>query len=372
MPSVFLLLGVALLLGGASLGGDLKVGTPSPTTLPATSDSARAIGTLAANFPTLVKPVEVVVAGAPTDPAVAAGVQRLVDALAGDTMFLPATVTNGDTVVLVSAPLLADPTGEAAISAVRRVRADYVPAAFAGVDVRTYVGGATAGFSDAADVADHWLPIVVALALGAMLVGLVVALRSILLPLVAVLCSLLTTAAAFGLTALVFHDGFGAGTFGLQRAEHVYVWIPLMVYCTLVALTIDAFLRVAVAIRERHLQGSGGPDAVVFGMGASAGAVVAGTIVLLPLLVGIASGRGVVFQQGAFALAAGLLVDVLVVRLLVVPAAIALLGRHAWYLPRWLEFLPEGVAGGATTATWTRDWSQPRSGSSFAGAGSRR
>ena len=107
-------------------------------------------------------------------------------------------------------------------------------------------------------------------------------------------------------------------------------------------------------------------------MGASAGAVVAGTIVLLPLLVGIASGRGVIFQQGAFALAAGLLVDVLVVRLLVVPAAIALLGRHAWYLPRWLDFLPEGAAGGATTATWTRDWSQPRSGSSFAGAGSRR
>ena len=352
--------------------GDLKVGTPSPTTLPATSDSARAIGTLAANFPTLVKPVEVVVAGSPTDPAVAEGVQRLVDALAGDTMFLPAAVTNGDTVALVSAPLLADPTGEAAISAVRRVRANYVPAAFAGVDVRTYVGGATAGFSDAADVANRWLPIVVALALGAMLVLLVVALRSVLVPLLAVLCSLLTTAAAFGLTALVFHRGFGAGILGLQRAEHVYVWIPLMVYCTFVALTIDAFLRVAAGIRERHLLGAAAADAVVFGMGATAGGVVAGTIVLLPLLVGIASGRGVIFQQGAFALAAGLLVDVLVVRLLVVPAAIALLGRHAWYLPRWLEFLPEGVTGGASTATWRRDWSEPRSGSNFAGAGSRR
>ena len=76
-----------------------------------------------------------------------------------------------------------------------------------------------------------------------------------------------------------------------------------------------------------------------------------------------------IFQQGAFALAAGLLVDALVVRLLLVPVAIALLGRHAWYLPRWLDFLPEGAAGAATTTTWTRDWSRPGSGSTFVGTG---
>ena len=174
-------------------------------------------------------------------------------------MFLPATVTDGDSVALVSAPLLADPTGEAAISAVHRVRDEYVPAAFAGVTAPVYVGGATAGFGDAADVAGHWLPIVVGLALVALFLVLVVGLRSVFLPLVAVVGSLLTTGAAFGLTAIVFHHGFGAGVLGLQRSEHVYVWLPLMVYCTLIALTVDAFLRVAVGIRERHLQGARRP-----------------------------------------------------------------------------------------------------------------
>ena len=237
------------------------------------------------------------------------------------------------------------------------------------MDVRTYVGGATAGFSDAADVANHWLPIVVALALGAMLVGLVVALRSVLLPLVAALCSLLTTAPLSACRPRL-PRGFGAGTLGLQQAEHVYVD------------TADGLLHPRRPHDRTCPYGSPSAsangtsrdrapaDAVVFGMGATAGTVVAGTIVLLPLLVGIAVGSGCGLPAGArFALAAGLLVDVLVVRLLVVPAAIVLLGRHAWYLPRWLEFLPEGAAGSATTGTWRRDRSQPRSGSSFAGAG---
>ncbi len=372
MPSVVVLFCLVLLLGAASQWSDLRVGTPSPTTLPATSESARAIGALAASFPTLVRPVVVAVDGERSDPAVAAGVDRLVEAFARDGMFLPATVTEGDRIVVISAPLLADPTGGSAISAVHRVRDDYVAAAFSGVPAETSVGGTTAGFADAAAAAERWLPIVVAMAMGAILLLLTVALRSVVLPVVAVLCNLLTTAAAFGLTAMVFHHGFAAGVLGLQETEHVYLWIPLMVYCVLVALSVDGFLRIAAGIRERQLRGASTADSVVFGMRTVASVVIAGTLVLLPLLAGIASGRGVIFQQGAFALAAGLLVDALVVRLFLVPATISLLGRHAWYLPRWLDFLPDGAAGGVSATAWTRDWSERQPGPSVVGTAGRR
>lgn len=359
-PVVYLFLGLALLLGAASLFFGLRIGTPSPATLPPTSDSAQALGVLAVNFPTLVKPVEVVVTGNLADPAVTGGIDRLVGTMAKDPTFGPASVAKGEggeggDVAVVSAPLFADPTGAVAYDAVGRVRDDYVPTAFAGVAAEVHVGGATAGFVDATDVAERYLPIVVAFAMVATFVLLALALRSLVVSLVAVVLNLLVAGAAFGLMRLVFQDGVGAGVLGLQQGEQVWVWIPLLVYGTLFALSVESFLFVAARIRERYTQGASARDAAAYGVRTAAGVMAGASLVLLPLLAGMASGRGVIFQQGAFALGVGLLLDAVVVRLILLPATLALLGRSAWRVPSWLDV--SGQPPATTSDAWTRDWS---------------
>ncbi len=362
-PLVFVLLGLAVLLGASSLVAGLRGGTPSPATLPPSSESAQTFGTLAANFPTLVRPVEIVVGGDVAGAEVTGAIDRLVKAMAQDPVFGPATVAPGPggDAAIVSVPLFADPTGAAAYDAVRRVRDDYVPAAFAGVAVPVHVGGSTAGFLDASDVAGRYMPIVVALAVLASFLVLAVALRSVFVPLVGLVLNLLVAGAAFGLTRIVFQDGVGAGVLGLQQGEQIWVWIPMLVYATFFALSVDSFVLFAATVRGRALQGATPADAAVHGVRTAAGVLAGASLVLLPLLLGMASGRGVIFQQGAFALGVALVLDAVVVRLFVLPAALTLLGRWAWDRPQWLAGLPEGAVR-ATPGAATTDWSQPRAG----------
>lgn len=351
-PAVYLVIGLAVLVAGASQWGQLRLGTPSATTLPAGSQAAHAIGVLAVNFPTLVPPVDIVVDAAATDPGVAAGIRTLTARLGEDQLFGPATVTNGKGIVLIAAPLFADPTSDVATSAVERVRADYVTAAFHGVTV--YVGGPSAGFKDQADAANRYFPPAIALALILLFLVLVVALRSVALALVAVVFNLLMTGTALGLTALVFQHGVGAGVLGFPAGEHVFAWIPLLVYCALFALSVSSFILLTARIRERYDQGVGPREAVVSGMRTAGGSLTAASLVLLPVLVAIMAAPNAVLQQGAFATFAGLVVDALVVRLFLVPAATALLGKGAWYLPGWLQFLTGGaVAKGSRTGPGT-------------------
>ena len=183
---------------------------------------------------------------------------------------------------VVSAPLFADPTGAVAYDAVGRVRDDYVPTAFAGVAAEVHVGGATAGFVDATDVAERYLPIVVAFAMVATFVLLALALRSLVVSLVAVVLNLLVAGAAFGLMRLVFQDGVGAGVLGLQQGEQVWVWIPLLVYGTLFALSVESFLFVAARVRERYTQGASARDAAAYGVRTAAGVMAGASLVLLP------------------------------------------------------------------------------------------
>ena len=344
-PVVFLVIGLVVLGAGASQWGQLHVGTPSAATLPASSESAHAIGVLAVNFPTFVPSVDVVVDAAATDAGVSAGTKALVARLGQDKMLGPAAITNGKGIVLIAAPLFADPTSDAAMAEVERVRADYVPAAFKGVPV--FVGGATAGYKDQADTANRYFPLVIALALLALFVVASFALRSIVLPLLAVVFNLLTTGTALGITALVFQHGDGAGVLQFPVGEHVFTWVPMLVYSAVFALSAISFLMLAMRMEERYRQGVDPREAVVSAMRSAGGALTAASIILVPVLVAIALAPNVVLQQGAFATAVGLLVDALIVRLFLVPAATGLLGKSAWYLPG--ASVPEGTrtsAGG--------------------------
>ena len=134
-----------------------------------------------------------------------------------------------------------------------RLREDYVPAAFDGVDVPVYVTGATAFDLDYTRLIDRWLPIVITFVLGLSFLLLLLVFRSIVLPLKAVVLNLLSVGAAYGVLVLVFQEGVGADLLGLQQIDRVEPWVPVFLFSVLFALSMDYHVFLLTRIRERYL-----------------------------------------------------------------------------------------------------------------------
>ena len=244
-------------------------------------------------------------------------------------------------VAVVSVPLIGDPDHAQARRGLERLRTDLVPAAFAGTDSTVLVGGTTAENVDYADVINTWLPIVLAFVLGLSFLLLTLVFRSLVLSATAVALNLLSVGAAYGLLVLVFQHGIGADLLGLQQVENVEAWVPIFLFSVLFALSMDYHVFLLSRIRERYAQSQNTNEAVVHGI-ASTGRIITGAaLIIVVVFAGFAAGQLVMFQQMGFGVAIALLVDATLVRMVVVPAAMALLGRWNWYLPTWLDWLPE-------------------------------
>ena len=268
--------------------------------------------------------------------------------LARDETFGPSTVEQGEGgVTLVSAPVLGDSSTDSAIGAVERVRNDYVPQAFAGVDAEVLVGGEAASNLDYLNMVDLWLPIVFAFVLGLSFVLLTLAFRSIVVAAKAVVLNLLSVGAAYGLLVLVFQEGIGNELFGLEQADTVVAWVPLFLFSVLFGLSMDYHVFLLSRIRERYAETRNTEAAVAHGVVSSARLITGAALIIVAVFAGFARGDLIMFQQMGFGVGVALLIDATLVRSVLVPAAMKLLGRHAWYLPSWLGWLPHvSVEGG--------------------------
>jgi RND superfamily putative drug exporter len=156
-----------------------------------------------------------------------------------------------------------------------------------------------------------------------------------------VILNLLSVGAAYGLLVLVFQHGFAADLLGLQQVERVEAWVPVFLFSVLFALSMDYHVFLLSRIRERYAQTGDTNEAVVHGI-ASTGRIITGAaLIIVVVFAGFAAGQLVMFQQMGFGVAVALLVDATLIRMVVVPAAMVLLGRWNWYLPNWLSWLPE-------------------------------
>ena len=329
----------------------LKTGSAGLTTLPEDTVTQRGFVALNTYFPAGARtsPAQVVV-DARTTPEVTAAVARLRDLVATDDAFGPSTVTTapGDDLTLVEVALAGDPAGSRASAAITRLRSDYVPRAFDGVDAGVYVTGETALNLDYAHLIDTWLPIVITFVLTLSFLLLLLVFRSVVLPLKAVVLNLLSVGAAYGLMVLVFQEGIGADLLGLQQIDRVEPWVPVFLFSVLFALSMDYHVFLLTRIKERYLATGHTVDAVTHGVGATGRIITGAALIIVVVFVGFASGDLVGFQQMGFGVAVALLIDATVIRTVLVPASMVLLGRWNWYLPGWLEWLPElHVEGGA-------------------------
>jgi putative drug exporter of the RND superfamily len=349
-PGLSLAAATAVLLLMAAPALTMHIGAAGTNTLPDGLLSKQGALAVQQSFPqAATDPAQVVVDGRVADPAVKAAVERLQAALAQDPDYGPSSYVEnarGDLAVL-TVPLAGDPLEDRAVEAVKRLRGEHIPAAFGGSDARALVTGTTAFNLEYFEVMAFWLPIVIAVVLALSFALLTVAFRSVVIPATAVAMNLLSVGAAYGLLVLVFQHGFGAGLLGFQQVPTIEAWIPLFLFAVLFGLSMDYQVFLLSRIRERYAATGDTRDAVTFGVSSTARIITGAALIIVAVFLGFARGDLVMFQQMGFGVAVALALDATLVRSVVVPAAMALLGERNWYLPRWLEWLPHIEVEGA-------------------------
>ena len=356
-PAIALVLGAALLLAAASPLLSMNIGAASEDTLPDRLLSKQGLIALQRDFPAAsAQPVDVVVDAPPTSPRIQADVARLGAALARDRRFGAVQVARypGRDLTVVSIAIGADSLSDRAMAAVRDLRSEIIPAAFGAEAGNVFVGGNTAENVDFIDVMNTWLPIVLIFVLGLSFVLLTVAFRSVVIAGTAIVLNLLSVGAAYGLMVLVFQHGWGADFFGFQQVETIEAWVPLFLFAVLFGLSMDYQVFLLSRIRERFTETGNTTEAVVSAVGTTARIITGAALIIVAVFIGFAAGELVMFQQMGFGVAVALLIDATIVRSVLVPAAMELLGRWNWYLPRWLDWLPHvEVEGPAARARAT-------------------
>ena len=206
---------------------------------------------------------------------------------------------------------------------------------------RCWSPGETARAVDESDTMEDWLPIVFGVRLTMSFVLLTIAFRSIVVALKAVVLNLLSVGAAYGLVVLVFQKGVGNELLGFQQVDAVEAWVPLFLFAVLFGLSMDYEVFLLSRIQERFRQTHDNTDAVVYGVATTARIITGAALIIIAVFSGFARGDLVMFQQMGFGVAVALLIDATIVRLVLVPATMQLLGNRNWYLPAWLRWLPD-------------------------------
>ncbi len=357
-PLLSLLAASALLIAAAVPYLDIETGSAGVSTLPDGVQSKEGFQILERDFSFgLVSPAEIAIRGDIAGRPVQGAIERVRTSMTSDPSFGQAKleVNDAGTVALLSVLVNGDFTGDEAISAVRRLRDDYVPKAFSGVDAQAYVGGASSGNIDYFDTTSGYTPIVFAFVLGLSFVLLTIVFRSLVVPIKAIIMNLLSVGASYGLLVLVFQKGVGNELFGFQQVDIIEAWVPLWTFSILFGLSMDYHVFLLSRIRERFNRTHDNSESVAFGVRSTAGLITGAALIMVAVFMGIALGDLVMFQQMGFGLGVAVLLDATIVRSVLVPAAMQLLGDRNWYLPSALSWLPQMRTETGETAVSSAD-----------------
>jgi uncharacterized membrane protein YdfJ with MMPL/SSD domain len=351
-PALFLVASVLVLAALGSFYFQLHRGTSQNVSqLSDDFPSKQAFLTLEREFAGgVTDPARIVVTGDVNSASVQDAIANLRQSIAQSAVFAPRTgvITSQDgSAIEVDAFFKSDPSNEAAFQGIRDLRSEIVPTAFEGVDgVEVLVGGNTAFFTDFLDVANRYQWVVLAFVLGLSFILLTVVFRSVVVPVTAIIMNLLSVAAAYGAVTLVFQEGVGIGFFNaigfqFQQSEAIEAWLPLFLFSILFGLSMDYHVFLLTRIREEYDKTHDNTEAVAYGLRTTAAIITGAALIMVAVFTGFASGRLGPLQQMGFGLAVAVFIDATIVRTLLVPATMRLLGDRNWFLPKWLQWLPE-------------------------------
>ena len=346
-PAISLLLAGGILAAALVPFFDINTGAAGVSTFPDGIESKEAFLILDKEFsPGEVTPVEIVIDGDISSEPVQAGIDRLTDTLKEDEAFgapRPLQVNDAGDLALPTVPVAGDSAGQEALDAIKRLRNNYVPVAFRDVGAEVSVAGETAFNIDFFDMARDAAFIVFPVVLGIsfLLLLLMLVFRSIVVPIKAILLNLLSVGATYGILVMVFQKGWGNDTFGFQRAETIEAWIPIFLFAILFRLSMDYHVFLLSRIRERFDQTHDNTGSVAFGIRSTGRIITGAALIMVSVFWGFAAGDLVPLQQMGFGLGIAVLLDATMVRIVLVPASMKMLGRWNWYLPNWLAWLPD-------------------------------
>jgi uncharacterized membrane protein YdfJ with MMPL/SSD domain len=345
---------VLVLLALPALG--LRTRTLSVTeVLPKDLPIVRTYDRIQAAFPGAQVPATVVVEAADvTSPEVRAAIDELHRrAVASGRMSEPGgmEVNPARTVATVSIPVDGNGGDERSVAAVRLLRSQILPATVGRVAGATAaVTGSTALDQDFSDLIRTRAPLVFAFVLGVAFLLLLVTFRSVVIPLKAIALNLLGVAASYGILVAVFQHGWGASLLGVEPNGAIVSWLPLFLFVVLFGLSMDYHVFILSRVRELVDGGRRTDDAVARAIKATAGTVTSAATIMVAVFAIFATLRTVDMKQLGIGLAAAVLLDATIIRAVLLPASMALLGDWNWYLPRglrWLPALSHGAEAGA-------------------------
>jgi RND superfamily putative drug exporter len=280
-----------------------------------------------------------------TKPEVQAGIDAMTrEALATGRMSEPVTadVSPDKSVAVVTIPMDGNGTDEVSEAALASLRDDVIPSTIGAVDgAQADVTGMTAGSKDFNDSMKSHLPLVFAFVLGLAFLLLLVTFRSIVVPAKAIVLNLLSVGASYGILKLVFQDGHGEGILSFESIGGITSWLPLFLFVILFGLSMDYHVFIISRIREAVDRGMNTDDAVAHGIKQTAGVVTSAAVVMVAVFSIFGSLSMIEFKQMGVGLAVAVLLDATIVRGVLLPAAMKLLGDWNWYLPKRLHWLPK-------------------------------
>ncbi len=345
-PVIFASAALALLLAISVPAASLNLGFPTGSkSLHNDVTAKQAMVLLEDNFTGgLTEPVYVaVLAEDVTSNDVEAAVASLVEDLdaAPESFFGPFEVIPGPDgdLVVVKVPLSGDiDQAEAAVSVLRD---ELVPAAFAGTTAEVLITGFAAENKDFREYMFERAPYVFAFVLGIAFLLLLVMFRSIVIPVKSILLNMLSVSAAYGVLVMVFQWGWGVEYLGSESSGMILSWLPLFLFAILFGLSMDYHMLLLNRVKESYDETGDNDAAVSNGVRLTAGQITSAAAIMVGVFGAFAMGREVGLQQFGLGLGVAVLIDATVIRSVLLPATMKLLGDWNWYLPNWLEWLPK-------------------------------
>jgi RND superfamily putative drug exporter len=382
-PVIGVVAATTLLVAAGIPYWDITTGFAGVESMPPDSEGRQGFEVLDAEFSAgELAPVQIAVAGDRDD------VESAIERLRGElgTMTIPGTdgepafrpipagewavwSESGD-VALLEATMTHAANDERSYATIVALREEVVPVAFEGVDAEVYVTGDSAFSQDFFDLANRYQPIILAFVLALSFLLLLLAFRSVVVSAKAILMNVLSVGAAYGLLVLVFQKGVGNELLGLQHTPTIEAWIPIFLFCILFGLSMDYHVFLLSRIREHYDETGNNAESVAVGLKSTGRIITGAALIMVAVFGGFAAGRLVMLQQIGFGLGVAILLDATIVRSVLVPSAMALLGDRNWYLPSWLGWLPDlRVEGSAWQATPLKTKLRPEAAAPVAGGG---
>ena len=317
----------------------LQVGTPDEGALPSHRTERLAYDLVADGFGPGINGPLVVAVDISRDPSV---LEPLATAIRFDkgiaSVASPEINTDAGVATLVAFPTTG-PQDSATLETVQRLRTDVIPAVLDQRQARAHIGGQTATFADVGDKVNSRLPLFIGAVIVLSVLLLTLVFRSVVVPLKAALLNLLSIGASFGVIVMVFQWGWGADLIGLESTVPIQPFIPMFMFAILFGLSMDYEVFLLSRVREAYLATGDNESSIIHGIATTGRVITAAALIMISVFLGFATGSDPTAKMLGLGLATAILVDATLVRLVLLPATMKLLGDANWWIPRWLDRL---------------------------------